>query len=303
MKIAGFIPVGPLDRMGYQYISGATLARNAAVLDCLYVLSSTPQTTSLPYTADNIRLISDERSWSATYEGDEERFNMLEDKNPYFLFELAKDDGYDFLINIHINQYFDDFGASGLYDYAAKLLRYGADFGYVWKSYQIGETLCLPDKRLPWLVNLHSTKSMKFIPDGLEISSSQLYIKSGIFLSCPYYIVDVDGLLTEEDCTKRWEYFEKYLVVKSGEEGSGRSFEVESLYRFDKMNSKIEYKKISHETSLTVAKCYSKGSMYNLNIRHRESGHYINRKSIWRRLFECVLKYIFIILSNLSIKR
>ena len=284
MKICAYIPVGPLDSMGFQYLSDIVLRENSKYFDKLYVVSSYRGTKSLPYEADNIELISDERSWFPLQNG-KELFTIKEyDDRHQFIFQLAREDGYDFLLHIHINQLIDKRNFEKLYKYAQDIYDLNKDYGYLYKSYLIGKKIMVPDRRLPYLINLHSKKTFCWGADSLWVNNHKLYIKAHRSKNVEYFIYDIDGLLTEEDSKNRWDFYTIHLY-KYAKYPLIWDYEVECLDRYKKWKSKKIFKcsfdKKLHEEILSR---YSKDSLYRRNRIKRELTNFIERavKRIFR---------------------
>jgi hypothetical protein len=288
--------VGPLDKMGYQYISNKILKNNAYFLDHLYVISTTPQTSFLSFSSDKITFISNESTWNVFEEGGAEHFDVYKMSNLSYVTDLVRSSGFDFLINIHVNQYIDEINNKKLRKYAQSIFRKKSDFGFVWKAYQIEGELFSPDRRLPWLLNLHSKNSLTIIPDGIRVGAVTHMISTSDYFLYPYFIIDVDGLITEKDSLDRWDYYEKYLCLNNGEESPEWDYGKELLYRFNKWSLKVPLGSLENGFFRAVANSYSKNSSGVLWLSKEKITHlspfFISKETLAKLLFRKIIFFI-----------
>jgi hypothetical protein len=172
MKIAVFCPIGPLDRFGYQYNFVEILKSHARFADNVILFSSTRfqiPLDSLIANYQNIRLISDPRSWFNTDESGQEIFSMariLQSAN--LILEQCKQEGMDCAIFLHINQYVPAISINPLRRECQRLLESRRPFAWLYKRYQYADRLFHADTRLPWIFNLQIDNPYQVDADSIR---------------------------------------------------------------------------------------------------------------------------------------
>lgn len=167
MKIAVILPVGPLDRYGYQYVYDLTIPTMCAFADQVYMISSTRNPTNvsdLLKAHPNLRYISDKRSW---FEGDREVFsNARYEENVNRMMRRCAKDGMDVAFQIHVNQYIPQSVRPLLQQRARRLVKHGNHASWIYRRYQLGDRWFHCDDAAFWMVNLHMP-GWSFVADGL----------------------------------------------------------------------------------------------------------------------------------------
>ena len=264
MKICAAIPVGPIDRMGYQYLTKYLISNNALLFDKLYLYSSTREITANDFKLKNVEVISDARTWDILSEDGSECFDMRVNREKRrsasaYVIRKAATDGFDVLMNLSVNQYIDEYNYKNLVDYSRKIISKNKPFGYLWKSYQYRDLICYADKKLPWLINLKYSKNLSFVPDGILYNELEYSIRDGFFIYPKYTIYDLDGMLTNEDSCLKWEYYEKYLSNNLVPYNATAKKE----YVLNKIRKKIFAHKYVHaDTMDSILNAYKTGSQY-----------------------------------------
>lgn len=242
MSISALVAVGPINRLSYQYNSKLVLENFVHYFDRVYVISSSRETSSLPISSNKIIFISDETSWFCCDEDGKEVLDMEKiSNNGSRIMELSHEKGDDVAIGLCINQYIDHVNADKMRNYCDLIKKNNQPFGYLYKAYQIRDSITFPDTRLPWVINLKHKefKNIRFAADSIYFKDEHIRIKSGIFKDAPFYITDIYGEMTEKDFYERWEYYLKNLREYVGDSKAQDSWSYWLHYYSRKANTKV----------------------------------------------------------------
>ena len=198
LKIGAIVPVGEIDNMGYQYNVETVLNNLIDNFDFIVVVSSSRKTVRLPVEHHKIKLYSSSEFWSKLDLNGNESFDFNNTNTSRMLSELTAL-GFDFAVNISINQYIDPDKMIGLNKYCYWLKRENKKFGWLYKSCQVGEFVTYPYARLPWVINLKFSEEISFCPDAIRFGSEHVYIQNGFYPEAPFHVVDIYGELTKAD--------------------------------------------------------------------------------------------------------
>lgn len=210
IKIAILLPIGRLDRFGYQHLYRMIIRNHCEFADKVFLLSSTRFVTpDLFREYRNAELVSLEVAMPDLIDG-REVMNLSKFSNGFDQCQsMIKNQGYDVCLNIHINQYIPRSAFDPLRAVCAELVQKQKPFAWLYKRYQLRDLLFEADCRLPWIVNLQSSAAYTFGGDSVINSATgkQIMIESGNFKKYnTRAIVDVLGEHTIQDAKDKFEY-------------------------------------------------------------------------------------------------
>jgi hypothetical protein len=270
MKIAALVPIGPLDRFGYQYTAALALKNHADFFDRVYVIGSSRQVAALP--VSKLVFISDEAS---LFELDRDGNEILDfpkiNLNVNRVKELAKRDGFDLAVEIHINQYVSESNFQGFRDHCRKVLDEKKPFGWVYKSYQYFDKLYYPSHRVPWIANLRDFGTGGiFDSDSIHFGEETHRIQDGTFKEASdHCVVDIMGCYTEKDDEEKFEYYTKVLNRTYGKAGTSTEYSASHYFNYHRiklLNKRPSGRALGRYGSETLA-VYPHGSVGEALVR------------------------------------
>lgn len=220
MKIVVNIPVGPLDRMGYQYNYAIAIESAARFADHVYVMSSTrddavARAAVAPYA--NVSLISDANTWFELDAEGREYYRMARFEEALdYIEEVARAAGFDALLMIHINHYIPVAAHEALRRDCAAMLAAGDLFAWLYKRHLFADQLYHADQRRPYILNL-TTDPLKLVaPDTLinQRTGERTPSESGDYSACDARaIVDFPLEQTVADLAESRRFLDHYYDV------------------------------------------------------------------------------------------
>jgi hypothetical protein len=218
LKIGAYIPVGPLNRLSYQYHYSTVLDNLSDYFDELVLVSSSRESTPDQISnlnRSNIEIISDERSWSNAFEDGNEH---IEFGTANKLFNLAKEalstKKVDILVLIDINMYIRADQFQPFINYCTNLINDNELVGYRYRSLQTKDNFSVPNIRHPWVFNTHHDdwKHVSLEADEAHILNNKFRAERGLFHDAPYYFCDFfPPILNQKDYNEKFEYYIKHL--------------------------------------------------------------------------------------------
>ena len=213
MKLAIIVPVPDLTKFGYGRIAAECIGSMARIADVVHLVSSTRNDDAADKIAtahDNVRLFSNEVRWFArTPEGDEwfDPYKVMENCN--LGMALAKEEGYDVAACLMCNQYIPD--ASEFYQHCYRLMEWGLPWTWAHRMDQLGDQLFHASVRVPFLVNLHHTRTLRWSTDSITDLDCTTTMERGDYTNQDHIsIVDVQLEVTREELEAKQNYIRCY---------------------------------------------------------------------------------------------
>ncbi|MFB0979581.1 MAG: hypothetical protein QMC62_01525 [Alteromonadaceae bacterium] len=244
VSVACCIPIGALDRYGYQYIWKEALANHSQAFDKVYLYTTTRANVDLNIEFDNVEFIIDDEVLLDIDENELETFSIYKIYNAYNLsVERAKNDGIDFVVCSAINSYLDDDNSLNMRIYLNKLKANNQPFGYFAKAFQLYDKICYPNSLLPFIINVDFINDITLDVDVLEYNGTRYGWKGGFHDKFPFYFTDVFGIetLADFECKFEW-YIKSYMKEWQGE---NVSFNADNEIK--KFQTKVGKLAINHE--------------------------------------------------------
>ena len=232
MKLAAVVPIGYLDRQGYQYHAETCLRSLGALADQVVVV---PSIRDQVIPARRGLTTLDDPALYFEIAGDQPVFDLGRVKaNQQAGFEWAAAQGYDAALLMSVNHYVPVTARGVLRQHADDLIRTDLAWAWVYARMQRGNTLYQPHVRLPYLVNLHHAVAVCPAPDALRLDGADMTREYGDYAGQPA-LVDTALELTEPDlaakmtfvrnyrehsanrpATYTWDYYRHYYARKFG---------------------------------------------------------------------------------------
>lgn len=220
MRIGVICPIGPIDRFGYQYNYPITINSLAQFADQVYLVSSSrhhDSFCSFLKSFSNISLISNQNTWFTLDENGDEYFQIARlEENLNIALEQCKSDRLEVAIQIHINQYVQDYVRPNLRNVSQEMFKSGKPYSWLYKKYQYGNRIFHADTRLPWIINLTMNDPFVIRADSLQRSDGgeRVQIQHGDYHHAdPNAIVDCPMELTLNDLKLIREYTRHYIEL------------------------------------------------------------------------------------------
>ncbi|MCB0330432.1 MAG: hypothetical protein KDD70_12235 [Bdellovibrionales bacterium] len=211
VSIAVQIPLGPIERMGYQYNTALVLENMAHYFDHVLVISNSPETTSLPFSSEKLEFISGPSEWPSDSGSCAARFDLEQiHRNNDRGLALLADRGFDICIQGDILQYLDDQNAEKLYSLCKEMVRNGRAWEYKYRGFQILDRIYVPSLRGARIINLHFFEKgkMRLRADQLEVGDQIFRAERGMFHDAPCFFIDIyPPLWTEDDYQEKYDYY------------------------------------------------------------------------------------------------
>lgn len=231
--LVAIVPLGYLDRHGYQYHTETCLGSFAEAVDHVFAICTVPgQTVPL---MDNLTIL----------DVPESHFSFVAGELHYDLrrvimawqggLDCAWDEGFDTALLLSVTNYIPVGARAALRHKAETMLLEGDPFDWTYRRLQLGGTLYQSSVRDPYLINLHEGAQMSLqadcIWDSIEGTVGRVYGHYPAFDQ--EAIVDVPLELTEADLaakmtflrnlheysskrpvTYSWEWWQRYYAAK-----------------------------------------------------------------------------------------
>jgi len=264
MKIGIVLPVGRLDKYGYQYFYQDVIENLYSFTNHLYILSVSKYNKMIE---EVIKFYPNINFYNHA------DYQLLSDENDNEVFDIKKlilrtnigiqqcqEVGLDCCIIIHINQYIPSFSRDGLLKYCEYIMENNLEFGWLYKRYQVADKLFHADTRVPWIINLKVNTQYRFQSDSIVNSNGYGYtLEHGDFRQHNNIsIVDVFMDMTVEDLKDKINFVKNYSNLESlkGRSVIDRFDETYHLSLYQKkINKKIISDDLLDETGLKI---YSK---------------------------------------------
>ena len=240
LKIAALVPVGPLDRMGYQYYWKDTLDNHSQSFDRVYVCTNLYENIGLEFEHDNIELVYHEDLLKEKDNVGSESYSQKKVKQAVEAgVEKIKNDGYDFIVMIMINNYIDKENMLKMRKYLQNIKQLNKPFGVYGRSFQIYDKICHPSAIMTYILNLNSPEKKEFSNDKIIVDNKEYPWINGLFLDVPFEIVDVYGEYTEKDFKEKHEWY-IYQLAKDLNNSNETEFDFKQyISRLENMVSKL----------------------------------------------------------------
>ncbi len=211
MKIGIILPIGDLNKYGYQYNSDLVIKNLENFADKLVIISSSPNNDAKLF-QDNKKIIyiSNDKTWFDK-ENDTEIFSYTKLLlNINLGLDILKKEGVDAVVQIHINQFIPSLSWKNILEKITKMINKGEHYSWLHKKYQCGEMLFNSDVKVPWIINT-SIKNNPYIygPDAIinTLTQKEIRIGNGNFKKFNNEsIVDVFGEYTKKDAEDLYEF-------------------------------------------------------------------------------------------------
>ena len=172
MKIGIVLPIGPLDRFGYQNNYSLVVENLSNFATHVYICSLSRNRTyvdNLITQYPNVECIANEQTWFDLDSNGNEVFTIDGAiKQTNLGFKRCKQDGMDCGFLIHINQYIQARVMKPLRRKCRNMLKADRLFEWLYKKYQLGDRLFHSDTRVPWILNLQIDNPYVIRPDSLH---------------------------------------------------------------------------------------------------------------------------------------
>lgn len=214
LKIAVNIPIGSLTKYGYQYQYDLVIDNLSISFDKVYLSTTIRENFDLNLSKySNVELIVDEGSLFKI-ENNKEVFEL---KKLYNTLEISKNkskkDGMDFLVQMAINTYITKNEVVKMRIYCEFLYSKNKPFGYYGKSFQVYDKVYFVNTLSANVVNLKHADDLYWDVDALIYKEKKYgWLSRSIFESTPFSIIDIYGVLTENDYKNRFYFYEKSFM-------------------------------------------------------------------------------------------
>jgi len=252
MKIAAIVPIGYLDRMGYQHVWYECVGSIASFADHVYLVSSVRE-PGATFAQSNVTTISDEATWFArTPEGTEwfDAYKVMENVNSAA--HLAASEGYDVGICLMVNNYVPARARERLRARYEDIYKLGYLGGSYYRMDQLGNQLFSASVFLPFVVNLHRD-GWRFSTDALVVDNDiRRMERDDYFLLDNGAIVDVQLEMTVDDLRNKQTFIRNYrdLVPKRP---AGWDWDYWRHYYVEKFRQKRRAGTVTDPTGLAIA--------------------------------------------------
>lgn len=265
VKIASCIPIGALDKYGYQYIWREALAIQAGAFDKVYVYSTARENIDLDLNIANVELVIDDNVLLELDEHGNEVFSIYKIYNAYNnSLRKAKDDGMDFVFCSSINMYIDAINAKNMRKYLNDIKEERKPFGYYAKAFQLYDKICYPNSLLPLIANLDFIDDIKIDIDVMEYKGERFGWRGGLHTNFPFYIIDVFGIETLADFEDKFNWYIKVYM----KEWQGKDVYFDASKEIAKFEEKVSKIAINSDYIHTeLVECISEKIVVNSLVR------------------------------------
>lgn len=242
VKIAVVLPIGSLDKFGYQYCAKHVLNLFSECFDKVIVATTTRETTFLPISKKNVELIVDENIMFDLNAENQEIFSIYKlYKAEKQCMYLAKEQGFDIAVRMSINMYMDELNSKKMRDYCNKLIISNKPYGYYAKLFQLHNIICYPNTLLPTVVNLNYLDNFIFDIDVIEYQGKRIPWKGGIYNKSNYFeVIDIFGIETRHDLEEKYNwYIKSYMKEWKNKNIDEFSFENEKIKLSNKLKKLV----------------------------------------------------------------
>jgi hypothetical protein len=244
VKIASCIPIGALDKYGYQYIWREAIAIQASAFNKVYLYSTTRDNIDLELNIENVELVIDDDALLEFDENGNEVFSIYKIYNAYNnCLRKAKNDGMDFVLCSAINFYIDAINTKNMRKYLNGIKEEQKPFGYFAKAFQLYDKVCYPNSLLPLIANLDFINDIKIDIDVMEYKGKRFGWRGGWYTNFPFYIIDVFGIETLADFENKFNWYIKVYM----KEWQGKEVFFDATKESKKFQDKVSKVAINHD--------------------------------------------------------
>lgn len=172
MKLAVVCPIGPLDRFGYQYTYATALESYSLFADVIYLICSSrigAQIADVSERFPKAVLISDEQTWYSLDEFGQEVFDIYQwDRNLQTGLRQAQQEWMDAAVVVPINAYIPETAIALIQSKIRRMLEEDRPFEWVYRRFQLGSKLFIPDAGVPNIINLRLPRPYRVRYDWTE---------------------------------------------------------------------------------------------------------------------------------------
>lgn len=281
MKLGLILPIGNLKQFGYHHHFLTILDRWVSVADHLYIISSTEEKIEeLLHKYGNVTYICDKESCFERINNKELfSFDKL-NNNVNRCLDLAKLEGCDAVVQIHINQYLPNDNEINFKTNIEKMVNANKPYEWLYKSYQLRDILFMPDRRVPWIINLKSEEKFRFSCDSIcDSKGTKITIKTGNFEDfSSQSIVDVLLDTTSEEAGYKHEVMLEELEKLSNIVSADKKYDEEKYLEY--MSTKCKTKIFSRKKLDAVGKKISEENNVGF-LSNKIKDVIVNRKSLY----------------------
>ncbi len=219
VKLAMVVPIGPLDRLGYQYVAQHCIKSMCNAADTVYLASTTRENEAGPYPGDGrATIISDVTTWFDLDEKAGEHFDaglVMDAVNEGAL--QAQLGGCDAAVCIFVNNYVGLAAGYWLRMEAEQMLADDRGYADYYRRDELAGQAFGTSIRMPYIVNLREPHHYYFGLDRVTEGDQVYTMNRG---SWPAYdltaVVDLQLEMTERDLADKMTYIRSYadLVPK-----------------------------------------------------------------------------------------
>ncbi|TFH72271.1 hypothetical protein E3V39_11800 [Gammaproteobacteria bacterium LSUCC0112] len=227
-KVVAIIPIGPLDKMGYQYHWKLAVYSFAQVFDKVFLVTTTAENIGLALDFDNVEVVVEPTAIFAQNNEGDEIFDVWKIYNAIgFGALMAKDYGYDFAFVGSINSVIAIEDRAVLYDYLEYLAKKRCAIGWSRRSFVLGNVVFNENAIIPNIYNLNYINKMKLgidcISNGIFKFKITKYYGFKI-AGCPIFY-DLLGAETESDFVRKYEWYEENYRIQLSRPGKKKQFQ------------------------------------------------------------------------------
>ena len=259
-------PVGPTKNLGYQILVDRTLTLLASQFGHVFVFKGS--ITSEVKDMDNVTSVPLGNLTNPIDKNGKEFFSLdtafLQQE---FSTNYIKNFNFDFVIQVHCNQYFTKNQLLLLKFYLLYMKLFHRPWGWIGKRYQVMTFKSKKIKKLPWIINLKLQKNVIYQPDQIKFNNkiiSAKYIYNPLKSITTTWVPSLTDILFEYNYYDMRERFH-YYYNRMGRHDNVEVF-IEGIFsKFSKFKFK-NYEINSSEVSQFLD-CYSNDSLANSFVK------------------------------------
>jgi hypothetical protein len=287
IQIAALVPIGPLNRMGYQYYWKDIIENHANVFDKVYVCTNLYENIDLKFDYDNVELVYHKDLLLEKNSTGKEEYSQIKVKQAVEAgVEKIRKDGLDFVVMIMINSYLDDENAVKMRKYLKRLKKEKKPFGVYTNAFQIYDKVFYPREIMPYILNLKSLEKKEFSTDKIIIDNVEYpWIGGSLFENTSFTIIDIDGEQTEGDYKEKYNWYHKSLSREMEGKEIGKFNFSERIKNLENRMLTIVVNKDYQlsELGYKIKNSYPENSIFRLT-KMKYSNYYIQKiKNIYRK--------------------
>jgi hypothetical protein len=215
VKIAAIVPIGYLDRHGYQHVYRECVGSIAAFADHVFLVQSVREDTGARALCEehgNVSLVSGDATWfGRTPEGAEwfDAYRVMENVN--LGAGIARAEGYDVGICLMVNHYVPEGARAALRQACLEMVAFEAAWTWYYRRDQLASMTFGASVRLPFIVNLELEREWRFSADALAVRDEVYRMERGDWpIRDAGAVVDVQLEMTLDDLRGKTEFTRGY---------------------------------------------------------------------------------------------